>query len=134
MNSCAQIEVTGGGNGSPSVTYQIPGMYNNDMKLFNGANLWMDSAADIMADIYDTPIGDEAWTGGSSGSAPSTSENVASSVPATPVESTVAAVPVESTAAAVPVESTAAAVPVESTPAAVPDVPSYPPSHCVPSW
>lgn len=117
------------------MTYKIPGMYNNNMKLFNGANLWVDSAADIQADIYDTPIGDEAWTGGSYGSSPVTSEEVASSVPAVPVASTTAAaVPAESTAPAVPVESTAPAVPIVSTAPAVPEVPSWAHSHCGAHW
>ncbi|KAL2855146.1 glycosyl hydrolase family 61-domain-containing protein [Aspergillus pseudodeflectus] len=61
--SCAQIKVTGGGNGSPSLTYQIPGIYNNSMTLFNGLNLWVDSAETIELDILDTPIADEVWQG-----------------------------------------------------------------------
>ncbi|KAL4739527.1 glycosyl hydrolase family 61-domain-containing protein [Aspergillus similis] len=61
--SCAQIRVTGSGNGSPSLTYQIPGIYDDTMKLFNGLNLWTDSVDSVAADILDTPIGDDAWTG-----------------------------------------------------------------------
>ncbi|KAI9041375.1 lytic polysaccharide monooxygenase auxiliary activity family 9 protein [Aspergillus affinis] len=59
--SCAQVKVSGSGSGSPSTTYQIPGLYNQNMKLFNGANLWMNSADDIKSYIKDTPIGDVVW-------------------------------------------------------------------------
>jgi hypothetical protein len=63
MYSCAQVKVTGSGNGSPSLTYKIPGTYNDSMKLFNGLNLWVDSADSIEEDILSTPIGDDAWNG-----------------------------------------------------------------------
>jgi hypothetical protein len=33
------------------------------MKLFNGLNLWVDSADSIEEDILSTPIGDDAWNG-----------------------------------------------------------------------
>ncbi|KAL5362917.1 glycosyl hydrolase family 61-domain-containing protein [Aspergillus floccosus] len=80
--SCAQIKVTGGGNGSPSQTYKIPGLYNDNMKLFNGANLWVDSADKIEADILDTPVGDDVWSGsGSSSSGSASSAAAASSTP-----------------------------------------------------
>ncbi|PLB51472.1 hypothetical protein P170DRAFT_422482 [Aspergillus steynii IBT 23096] len=59
--SCAQVKVSGSGNGSPSETYEIPGLYNDNMKLFNGANLWMNSADELKAYIQDTPIGDAVW-------------------------------------------------------------------------
>ncbi|KAI9935115.1 hypothetical protein ASPWEDRAFT_175837 [Aspergillus wentii DTO 134E9] len=59
--SCAQVKVTGPGNGSPSKTYHIPGIYNDNMKLFNGLNLWVDSADEVEADINKTPIGDSVW-------------------------------------------------------------------------
>ncbi|KAJ5985352.1 hypothetical protein N7499_008369 [Penicillium canescens] len=64
--SCAQIKVTGSGNGSPSLTYKIPGIYNDSMKLFNGLNLWTDSADTIESDILNTPIGDDVWNGSGS--------------------------------------------------------------------
>ncbi|KAF7590206.1 hypothetical protein BBP40_003137 [Aspergillus hancockii] len=60
--SCAQIKVSGSGNGSPSVTYKIPGIYSDSMKLFNGLNLWTNSADEIKGDILKTPIGDNAWS------------------------------------------------------------------------
>jgi hypothetical protein len=64
--SCAQIKVTGSGTGSPSLTYKIPGIYNDSMKLFNGLNLWTDSADAIESDILNTPIGDDVWNGSGS--------------------------------------------------------------------
>jgi hypothetical protein len=36
------------------------------MKLFNGLNLWTDSADAIKSDILDTPIGDDVWNGSGS--------------------------------------------------------------------
>ncbi|KAJ5387223.1 hypothetical protein N7509_009764 [Penicillium cosmopolitanum] len=57
--SCAQIKVTGSGSGSPSKTYKIPGLYDDTMTLFNGLNLWTDSADTVKKDIANTPIGDE---------------------------------------------------------------------------
>lgn len=64
--SCAQIKVTGNGSGAPSKTYKIPGLYNDQMTLFNGLNLWVDKAATINKDMDQTPVGDEPWTGGGS--------------------------------------------------------------------
>ncbi|RHZ57397.1 lytic polysaccharide monooxygenase auxiliary activity family 9 protein [Aspergillus thermomutatus] len=61
--SCAQVKVTGSGSGAPSLTYQIPGIYNDSMTLFNGLNLWTDSADEVETDILDTPIGDDVWKG-----------------------------------------------------------------------
>ncbi|OJK00068.1 hypothetical protein ASPACDRAFT_28189 [Aspergillus aculeatus ATCC 16872] len=66
--SCAQIKVTGSGTGSPSLTYQIPGLYNDTMTLFNGLNLWTDSAEKVQLDFLETPIGDDVWSGAGSGS------------------------------------------------------------------
>ncbi|PYH44747.1 lytic polysaccharide monooxygenase auxiliary activity family 9 protein, partial [Aspergillus saccharolyticus JOP 1030-1] len=71
--SCAQIKVTGSGSGSPSLMYKIPGLYNDKMTLFNGLNLWMNSADQIEEDILDTPIGDEVWIGKGSASSASLS-------------------------------------------------------------
>lgn len=48
------------------------------MTLFNGANLWVDSADTIMKDIADTPIGDEAWSGGNGGQPSSSASSSAS--------------------------------------------------------
>ncbi|KAI0178464.1 glycosyl hydrolase family 61-domain-containing protein [Pestalotiopsis sp. NC0098] len=59
--SCAQVEVTGSGSGTPSETYQIPGLYNEGMALFNGLNLWTDSASTIQSDIDLTPVGDAVF-------------------------------------------------------------------------
>ncbi|GES66677.1 endoglucanase [Aspergillus terreus] len=84
--SCAQIKVTGSGNGSPSQTYKIPGLYNDNMKLFNGLNLWVDSADAIETDILDTPVGDDVWNG--SGSSSSSSSGSASSSAAAAASST----------------------------------------------
>lgn len=36
------------------------------MRLFNGLNLWTDSVDSVVADILDTPVGDDAWIGSSS--------------------------------------------------------------------
>ncbi|RAK79329.1 fungal cellulose binding domain protein [Aspergillus fijiensis CBS 313.89] len=66
--SCAQIKVTGSGTGSPSLTYQIPGLYNDSMTLFNGLNLWTDSVEKVQLDILETPIGDDVWKGAGSAS------------------------------------------------------------------
>jgi hypothetical protein len=52
------------------------------MTLFNGLNLWVDKAKDIEADIAQTPIGDEVWTGGDSGSS-SSGSSISSSSSAT---------------------------------------------------
>lgn len=81
--SCAQVKVTGSESGSPSTTYKIPGIYNDNMKLFNGLNLWVNSADEIESDILDTPIGDNVWrgTGSSSSSASSTTSIYASATP-----------------------------------------------------
>ncbi|KAE8153584.1 glycosyl hydrolase family 61-domain-containing protein [Aspergillus avenaceus] len=62
--SCAQIKVTGSGTGSPDITYKIPGIYNDTMKIFNGASIYTESASQILSDIKDSPIGDDVWTGG----------------------------------------------------------------------
>lgn len=44
------------------------------MKLFNGVNLWVNSADEVESDILDTPIGDDVWSGtGSSSSLVSSS-------------------------------------------------------------
>jgi hypothetical protein len=67
-SSYAQIKVTGSGSGSESTTYKILGLDNDNMTLFNGLNLWKDTAKEIKPDIAQTPIGDEVWTGGNSGS------------------------------------------------------------------
>lgn len=75
--SCAQVKVTGSGNGSPSLTYKIPGLYDDSMKLFNGLNLWVNTADEIEVDISNTPIGDDVWNG--SGSSTSTSSSAAPS-------------------------------------------------------
>ncbi|KAH8203309.1 hypothetical protein TruAng_002505 [Truncatella angustata] len=56
------------GIGMPSPIYQIPGIYNDTMKFFNGLNLRVDNAATIKADIAKTPIGDAVWNGSSSSS------------------------------------------------------------------
>ena len=57
--SCAQVKVTGSGKNSPGTTYQIPGLYTDNMKLFNGVNLWTNSADEIESAISQTPIGDD---------------------------------------------------------------------------
>ncbi|OJJ68867.1 hypothetical protein ASPBRDRAFT_131816 [Aspergillus brasiliensis CBS 101740] len=77
--SCAQVKVTGSGTGAPTLTYQIPGLYNDSMTLFNGLNLWVDSAEKIELDILETPIGDDVWTGSGSGSSSSAASSSASS-------------------------------------------------------
>lgn len=79
MYSCAQVKVTGSGTGSPKTTYKIPGLYNDNMTLFNGLNLWVDKAKDVEADIAQTPIGDEPWTGGNSDSSSASSSSAFSS-------------------------------------------------------
>ncbi|KAJ5370216.1 endoglucanase [Penicillium cataractarum] len=83
LYSCAQVKVNGSGTGSPSTTYKIRGIYNDNMTLFDGLNLWMDTAKRIEADIAQTPIGDEVWTGGGSGNSSVSSSSVFSSSLAT---------------------------------------------------
>ncbi|PYH91886.1 hypothetical protein BO71DRAFT_384765 [Aspergillus ellipticus CBS 707.79] len=103
--SCAQIKVTGSGSGSPSLAYKIPGIYNDSMTLFNGLNLWMDSADAVELDILDTPIGDDVWVGGSSG----VSVSVSSSVVSSAAPSTTAAVHFQpqTSSSVIPVTTTA---------------------------
>ncbi|RJE22319.1 hypothetical protein PHISCL_05363 [Aspergillus sclerotialis] len=62
-HGCAQIKVTGSGSGSPSLIYQILGIYNNSMKLFNGLNLWVDSVDSVEDETLETPVGDDVWAG-----------------------------------------------------------------------
>ncbi|GLB06588.1 hypothetical protein AtubIFM57258_001898 [Aspergillus tubingensis] len=88
--SCAQVKVTGSGTGSPSLTYQIPGLYNDSMTLFNGLNLWVDSAEKIQTDILETPIGDDVWNGSGSGSSSAASPSVSSASVASPGTTTAA--------------------------------------------
>ncbi|PYI16023.1 endoglucanase [Aspergillus violaceofuscus CBS 115571] len=81
--SCAQIKVTGSGTGSPSLTYQIPGLYNDSMTLFNGLNLWTDSVEKVQLDILETPVGDDVWNGaGSASSSAASSSSGAATVAA----------------------------------------------------
>ncbi|KAH6888176.1 glycosyl hydrolase family 61-domain-containing protein [Thelonectria olida] len=93
--SCAQVKVTGSGSGSPSITYQIPGIYDDSMTLWNGLNLWTATAEEVQTDILDTPIGDDVWSGGSTSSSASdssssksssTSSTVASATPESSVQ------------------------------------------------
>lgn len=82
MCSCAQIKVSGSGTGSPKTTYKVPGIYNDNMTLFNGLNL---TAKDIEADIAQTLIGDEVCTGADSGRSSSSSSSISSSSLATSI-------------------------------------------------
>ncbi|KAI1849829.1 hypothetical protein JX265_012295 [Neoarthrinium moseri] len=92
--SCAQIKVSGSGSGTPATTYQIPGIYEDTMTLFNGLNLWTDSASQIKTDIADTPIGDAVFSSSSSSSsASSSSSSSSSSTSSSAVASSAAATP-----------------------------------------
>lgn len=85
LYSCAQINVSGSGSGSPDTTYSIPGLYDDSMTLFNGLNIWTDSVDTVKSDIAGTPIGDKVWSGASSGDASVPSSSISAS--ATPASS-----------------------------------------------
>ncbi|KAI0482382.1 glycosyl hydrolase family 61-domain-containing protein [Xylariaceae sp. FL0804] len=116
--SCAQVKVTGSGSGTPVVTYKIPGLYTEDMTLFNGLNLWVDDIAAIRADIDETPIGDAVWSGGGSSNSSSGSGTSSSSASASAASSSVAVLAVASATTTAPAAASTVAASTATTAAA----------------
>ncbi|KAJ6030245.1 hypothetical protein N7499_012663 [Penicillium canescens] len=79
-NTCAQVKVVGGGNGTPGPTVKFPGAYKKDDPSFNFS---------IYNGYKDYPMpGPEVWTGGSGSSSASEVANVNATAAATAIATT----------------------------------------------